>query len=223
MRDFCSKECAVKTVVRTTCQYCGSSELYDHGKSYKKKLCRPCFDVWQKERQEKYKYAYRPYWRPVTCKKCGVIKELTYRAKEGWLCVDCRSLERHGHHSQITIVKICRWCGRNFLADHDGRVYCSRECQQHKTPGGKCIDCGDLLEGNKTHKSSAQTCDICQAIRRNRYKDKAKYGEYWELAQTARRLSVVSYMAILKTEGSTAWQKEKVEKMERLLRKRTWG
>ena len=110
---FCSRKCHYDFSKLIVCTFCGSSKIYNHGKSYRITACEKCFKVWLKERRKRI-------WK---CVLCG-SKHVSYSGEKNnsYICKGCRNREKTRQ-----LIKICDVCNSIFLSKR-GQEFCTRTC-----------------------------------------------------------------------------------------------
>jgi len=193
---YCSRRCKDKGERAAVCTKCGSPNI-KRIPPWNRSYCEKCFKEWRRDN--------RKLW--FVCDWCGKRERLNpcYKRIKLFLCKDCRAKSKC---NKRTHYFICEYCGVQFISKKKNRIYCSSACAgSHNLsiligPQLFCVDCGIVLEGNRTHKNlSHPVCNLCMYERKTKYKDKATYGEFWRIAQRARVITMLSILGEEKLNG----------------------
>lgn len=210
---------------KMVCSFCGSPKIYDHGKSYRIKACKRCFDKWQKRRNRK----------EIKCPICGEIKKIYIRMAisehKKIPCRKCTSLIKKKKKIRIYYLRFCEQCGSSFHTFKRNQRFCSKSCvgknnvkytKSYKIHimrlKGVCVDCGESLKGINHKSKTHPVCDFCMNVRRRKYKDRIVYGNKWKEVQKTRDIILLTKIGEKTMKGDKTWQQKPriIKKLDRL-------
>lgn len=196
------------------CEICGK-EAYNHGKKYRRGLCREHFEIWKKER------------RAIVCSKCGrrcYIGDKISKIEHGsYICRECRSVRPQKWKQKENACRIkyvtCSKCGTVFIRrSRSIRQICS-ECKKNKSRHQHCVDCGEILATKKHASASHAVCDYCMYFRRKTYKLRTLLGIRDEqIIKKLAALDTLNFISNQIKERGKTWETERVKRQIKRLK-----
>lgn len=113
---------------------------------------------------------------PLTARKEYCSKECMQHHYYMTKTLKKRKAEQENNNDK-TYIKICPTCGKEFIAKHKARIYCSDRCLNPLKEKIKkiCVHCGKEFETAKLHqKYCSQECAVDSIIEKSETKYKEK-------------------------------------------------